>query len=167
MQFSLVVFAYHVQSPGFDPQHHINQAQKVKEGDQKFKVIWVSSQPGLQETLSQYSKQNKRKGYQELIKYFSNLIALSLLYLHFLEKVFKFKGFSSFFSPLKNWDLLRTQAGGVFTAPSKFWPLLSLFALTREIFHMVRELVFVLNPILTLPSPHIPSQRHWFYMDGS
>lgn len=32
MQFSLVVFAYHVQSPGFDPQHHINQAQKVKEG---------------------------------------------------------------------------------------------------------------------------------------
>lgn len=160
MQFSLVVFAYHVQSPGFDPQHHRNQAQ-VKEGDQKFKVIFKSFKPAWATRDSISIKQTKqKKGYQELIKYFSNLIASSLLYLHFLEKVFKFKGFSSFFPPLKNWDLLRTQGGGVFTAPSKFWPLLSLFALTREIFHMVRELVFILNPILTLPLPHVPSQRH-------
>lgn len=60
MQFSLVVFAYHVQSPGFDPQHHRNQAQ-VKEGDQKFKVICKSFKPAWATRDSISIKQTKQK----------------------------------------------------------------------------------------------------------
>lgn len=93
------------------------------------------------------------------------MLTSSLLHLHSSDKV-SLKDFPDFFS-LKNWDLLRMQGDGVFTAPSKFWPLPSLFALTGWAFHMVGKLLFPLNPVIALPSPNIFHRLTCFTWTGA